>query len=82
MSAVTLPSVLDTMRRQLTVADRCDRCGAQAWLKTIDRAGLDLLWCAHHGRAHLPAFPDNGLEVVVDEREYLSAARHPSRDAD
>lgn len=82
MSAATLPPAPDTTLRQLTVADRCDRCDAQAWLKTIDRAGLDLLWCAHHGRAHLPAFPDQGLEVVVDEREYLRAAPNPSEDAD
>ncbi|WP_374970429.1 hypothetical protein [Terrabacter sp. BE26] len=82
MSAATPPPALDTTPRQLTVADRCDRCDAQAWLKTIDRSGLDLLWCAHHGRTHLPAFPDKGLEVVVDEREYLSAALNPPPDAD
>jgi hypothetical protein len=31
----------------LTVADRCDSCGAQAFVQTIGTTG-DLLFCAHH----------------------------------
>jgi hypothetical protein len=36
----------------LTVADRCDRCGARAYVRVILPAGGELLFCAHHGRAH------------------------------
>lgn len=36
----------------LTAADRCDRCGAQAYIRVTMASGSDLLFCAHHGRAH------------------------------
>lgn len=32
----------------LTAADRCDRCGAQAYVRATMESGLDLLLCAHH----------------------------------
>jgi hypothetical protein len=35
----------------LTHADRCDRCGAQAFYRAVLPNG-ELLFCAHHGRAH------------------------------
>ena len=34
----------------LTAADRCDRCGAQAYVRATMTSGLDLLLCAHHFR--------------------------------
>ena len=34
--------------RQLTAADRCDRCGAQAYIRTILDSGFELLFCNHH----------------------------------
>jgi hypothetical protein len=36
----------------LTAVDRCDRCGAQAYLRVQLRAGGELLFCAHHAREH------------------------------
>ena len=36
----------------LTAADRCDRCGAQAYLRVELVTGGELLFCAHHARAH------------------------------
>ena len=36
----------------LTAADRCDRCGAQAYLRVELRSGGELLFCAHHAREH------------------------------
>ena len=39
----------------LTAADRCDRCGAQAYVKVTLNAGGELYFCAHHARKHLPA---------------------------
>lgn len=32
----------------LTAADRCDRCGAQAYVRATMESGYDLLLCAHH----------------------------------
>ena len=34
----------------LTAADRCDRCGAQAYVRATMESGFDLLLCAHHFR--------------------------------
>lgn len=36
----------------LTATDRCDRCGAQAYLRVELAAGGELLFCAHHAREH------------------------------
>ncbi|PYY43292.1 hypothetical protein [Curtobacterium sp. MCPF17_046] len=33
---------------QLTAADRCDSCGAQAYIRATMASG-ELLFCAHHG---------------------------------
>ena len=52
---------------ELTAADRCDRCGAQAYIRARLVSGGELLFCAHHGREHLPALKDK-------------AHRHPRRD--
>jgi hypothetical protein len=32
----------------LTAADRCDRCGAQAYVRATMSSGFELLFCAHH----------------------------------
>ncbi len=37
---------------RLSAADRCDRCGAQAYIRVTMPSGGELLFCAHHGRSH------------------------------
>ncbi|KHL03093.1 DUF7455 domain-containing protein [Sinomonas humi] len=38
--------------RTLTAVDRCDRCGAQAYVRVVlETSGGELLFCAHHARA-------------------------------
>jgi hypothetical protein len=49
-------------RPALTAADRCDRCGARAYLRVALKAG-ELLFCAHHGREHLPRLSSVALSV-------------------
>ncbi|HET7408362.1 MAG TPA: hypothetical protein VFJ21_14660 [Mycobacteriales bacterium] len=46
----------------LTPADRCDRCGAQAFVRAVLPGGGDLLFCAHHGRR----FADRLRAVAVE----------------
>ncbi len=36
----------------LSAADRCDRCGAQAYIRVRIATGGELLFCGHHGRRH------------------------------
>lgn len=41
--------------RTLTTVDRCDRCGAQAYVRVVlGASGGELLFCAHHARAVEP----------------------------
>jgi hypothetical protein len=44
-------STLLATTTSLTAADRCDRCGAQAYVRVVLSRG-DLLFCAHHGRQY------------------------------
>jgi hypothetical protein len=36
----------------LSAIDRCDRCGAQAYVRVELAGGAELLFCAHHARQH------------------------------
>jgi hypothetical protein len=39
--------------RELTAMDRCDRCGAQAYVRVVlGSSGGELLFCGHHARQH------------------------------
>jgi hypothetical protein len=65
-----------TTTQPLTVADRCDRCGAQAYVRVTMPSG-ELLFCAHHARAHAAAFADVATHVQ-DETDRL-LAEHGAR---
>ena len=41
-------SPVDELDYSLTALDRCDSCGAQAYIRVTLASG-DLLFCAHHG---------------------------------
>ena len=58
----------------LTALDRCDRCGAQAYVRAVLPAGTELLFCGHHGNAHRPALLGAGA-AIQDETERLLVAR-------
>lgn len=51
----------------LTADDRCDRCGAQAYAKTVHGNGRPLYWCAHHLRDYPALIPF----LVVDQTHRL-----------
>lgn len=36
----------------LNTADRCDRCGAQAYVRVTLPGGSELLFCGHHSNEH------------------------------
>lgn len=59
----------------LTAADRCDRCGAQAYVRVVLVKG-DLLFCAHHGHEHETKLREVAREFH-DETARLAAT--PSR---
>lgn len=46
---------------ELTASDRCDSCGAQAYIR-VSIGSSELLFCAHHGKKH-----QEKLAVVATE---------------
>ena len=54
----------------LTALDRCDRCGAQAYLRVELQSGGELLFCAHHAREHGEKLRQVAA-TVVDETHKL-----------
>lgn len=65
----------------LTAADRCDRCGAQAYVRVVLATGGELLFCAHHGREHAAALNDASAKIQ-DESKRLLQTSASSSDAD
>ena len=66
-----MPTTTTIAPEPLTAADRCDRCGAQAYVRVVLASGGELLFCAHHGRAHSEKLREVA-EHLHDETERLS----------
>lgn len=58
---------------QLTAADRCDSCGAQAYIRVKVATG-ELLFCAHHGKKYKEKLVLSALEWH-DETDRLHEER-------
>ena len=57
---------------RLTAMDRCDRCGAQAYVRVELASTADLLFCGHHAKQ----YEDKLLEIAVviyDETSLFTA---------
>jgi hypothetical protein len=65
--------------KPLTAADRCDRCGAQAFVRVLLPSTGELLFCAHHNRQHGPALAKVAVEIQ-DETERLSRVSEETRE--
>ena len=62
-----------TATASLTADDRCDGCGAQAYVRVRLATGGELLFCGHHWGRHSDALLPQAVEVV-DETDRLSDA--------
>jgi hypothetical protein len=60
----------DTKERQLLIADRCDRCGAQAFVLVKGVTG-ELYFCGHHFAKNEEALANFAFEVI-DERDFIN----------
>jgi hypothetical protein len=58
----------------LTAMDRCDRCGAQAYVRALLPNCLELLFCAHHSRQHLSAL----IKIAVDIHDETGRLARPA----
>jgi hypothetical protein len=56
----------------LTAADRCDRCGAQAYVRAVLGSGSELLFCAHHWHQNESRLREVAISIH-DESERLAA---------
>jgi len=70
----------------LTAADRCDRCGAQAYYEVEvgyknegdTTTKTKLLFCAHHAKEHHDKIvSDEAVTRVIDHRAVVEAAEQP-----
>lgn len=58
---------VDLQLIEFTAADRCDRCGAQAYtMARKDDAKSELLFCRHHRRDHAELLMDEGWTIIDD----------------
>ena len=58
----------------LTAVDRCDRCGAQAYVRVLLPGGRELLFCAHHNRQHASALAKVAVEIQDETRRLAPIA--------
>lgn len=54
----------------LTKADRCDRCGAQAYYRYLFGSG-DLLFCQHHQKKYNTSLGSTPPVSLLSEREVV-----------
>ena len=62
----------------LTAADRCDRCGAQAYLRVELQSGGELLFCAHHAREHGDKLKEIAANVVDETHKLGNTTATPA----
>ena len=77
MNAQTLERpVLD--EPQLSAANRCDACGARAWVRATMPSGGQLYFCGHHANEHLPSLVGGGAQIL-DKRRARNNEKQPPR---
>jgi HD superfamily phosphodiesterase len=54
----------------LNALDRCDRCGAQAYVRATLASGGELMFCAHHGKEYAEKLSQVSVRIQ-DETEKL-----------
>ena len=58
----------------LTAADRCDRCGARAYVRVLLPNFLELLFCAHHNRQYASTLTRIAVEIHDETGQHARAA--------
>lgn len=63
---ITPSHTSESILAPLAGTDRCDRCGAQAFVRARMTEGNELVFCGHHGRAATPRLIALGAAVRDD----------------
>lgn len=72
-TAVALPP-------KFTALDRCDRCGAQAYVRVELLTGGELLFCAHHAREHADKLQAVASSIHDDSGRLTSTPKNATPD--
>lgn len=65
----------------LSATDRCDRCGAQAYVRVVLTAGGELLFCSHHWARHADVLRPKAQEIH-DETHRLTTVGHSAAEGE
>lgn len=63
----------------LKAIDRCDSCGAQAYIRVVLDGGSELLFCGHHGRRYEPKLRPLAAEWQDETERLTTIASTPER---
>ena len=74
--AEEMPARTLALAAPMNALHRCDRCGAQAYVRVILHSLQDLLFCVHHYRQHAPALAKVAAGIQ-DETQRLARAEWP-----
>ena len=55
----------------LNAVDRCDRCGAQAYVRAVMLNGGELLFCGHHAKEKSTALLSQSIDLF-DPFNYIN----------
>ena len=64
-----MKTMTEEKEKSLSVQDRCDRCGSQAWVLVKGMNG-ELLFCGHHYTSNESALFQLAYDII-DEREFI-----------
>jgi hypothetical protein len=76
MTQISTDETIDTLDAPytLTALDRCDSCGAQAYIKVTMASG-ELLFCAHHGAKYKEKLATTALNWHDESARLLEDSR-------
>jgi hypothetical protein len=73
---VPVPGSAPARTMLMNAMHRCDRCGAQAYVRVRLRGDQELLFCGHHYRQHAPALARVAAEIQ-DQTQRLTVGERP-----
>ena len=77
---MTATALTDDRCTPLGLADRCDRCGAQAFFRALFSSG-ELTFCGHHGRELMVPLQREAI-FVEDGTDLINSRPSPSANSD
>jgi hypothetical protein len=75
-------TALDSQVRKLVKGDRCDSCGAEAFVQATMPSGHELLFCGHHFSKNEVVLTAQGAAVTIDERHTINSKPSLSANVD